>query len=223
MKSLLDFWMHIWLYVMAIGGAVLIGLLVVLWPEMDWPIRMVYFTVIILVFHVWEEWRFPAGFHCAFNLMRKSDLLDRFPMNQMSDMITNFGALIVGFGLIMIGANPIVVLGLMYFCIAEVISHTLIGIRVYKALKDKGKKTIYNPGSATTYFMFLPAAVGFIYLLAIGVVQPALIDWLWAAIAGLAAILLLIVLPEWLFANKKTAWPFTGKYQYGYFKKFVEQ
>ena len=221
MKKVLDFWMKIWLYVMAIGGIILVVLLIFYWNQLDWATRLIYFTVIILPFHVWEEWRFPAGFHYIYNLRKKSDLPDRFPMNRLSDMLTNFGALIIFSVLIMIG-GPIIALFFFYFCVIEVIAHTLIGIFAYNSFKDKGKKTIYNPGLGTSYLMFLPAAIGYIYILATGIFPTVWSDWLLGAVLGVGQIILLIILPEGLLKNRNTSYPFTGKYQYGYFKKFID-
>jgi hypothetical protein len=222
MKKVLDFWMKIWLYVMAIGGGILIVLLIISWNQLDWVTRLVYFTVIILPFHVWEEWRFPAGFHYIYNLRKKSDIPDRYPMNRVSDMITNFGALIVFIIFITIGGIPIITLTLFYFCVIEVIAHTFIGIFAYNSFKDKGKKTIYNPGLGTTYLMFLPTAIGYIIILATGIFPTVWSDWLLGAVLGVGQIILLIILPEGLLKNRNTSYPFTGKYQYGYFKKFID-
>ena len=49
-----------------------------------------------------------------------------------------------------VGAS--VAFGVMAFDIMEAFMHTLIGIRMKKQFKDKGKKTIYGPGSITAYF-----------------------------------------------------------------------
>jgi hypothetical protein len=222
MNKVLNFWMKIWLYVMAVGGIILIVLLGVYWTQLDWATRLVYFSVITLPFHVWEEWRFPAGFHYIYNLMQKSDMPDRFPMNRVSDMLTNFGALIVGIVFIIIGGKLIIALTLFYFCGMEVIAHTYTGIFAYKFFKEKGKKTIYNPGLGTTYLMFLPAAIGYIYIFATGIFPTVWSDWLLGAALGVGELLLLIVLPEGLLKNRNTPYPFTGKYQYGYFKKFID-
>ncbi|MFX1295743.1 MAG: HXXEE domain-containing protein, partial [Promethearchaeota archaeon] len=63
MSKVLDFWMKIWLYLMAAGGIILILLVAVFWNQFDWATILIYFTWIGLVLHVLEEWRFPGGFH----------------------------------------------------------------------------------------------------------------------------------------------------------------
>lgn len=103
-----------------------------------------------------------------------------------------------------------------------VIAPTYAGIFAYKSFKDKGKKTIYNPSLGTTYLMFLPTAIDFICIFATGIFPIVWTDWLVGAALGAGELLLLIVLPEGLLKNKNTSYPFTGKYQYGYFKKFID-
>lgn len=227
MSKVLDFWMKIWLYVMADGGIILILLVVVFWNQLDWASRFLYFPGIGLVLHVLEEWRFPGGFHYIYNLMRNSDIPDRYPMNQVSDMITNFGALIVFFGSItlneiLIGATPIFAITSFLFCLFEVIAHTSLSIRSNKLLNTKGRKIIYNPGFLTTYLVFVPVSIGFIYIFATGILQTILTDWLWSVVLLGFMGLLLIILPERVLQNKNSPYPFTGKHEFGYYKKYVD-
>ncbi len=50
----------------------------------------------------------------------------------------------------------------LFLCLAEVFGHTSGGIFVYKMFKSKGKKTIYTPGSFTTWFGYIPIAIGIV-------------------------------------------------------------
>lgn len=214
--------MKIWLYIMAAGGILLIVLVVVFWNQFDLATLLVYFTWIGLVLHVMEEWRFPGGFHYIYNLMKKSENTDRYPMNRVSDMLTNFGALIFGFGSIIIGVNPIIAISLFLFCGVEVLAHTGIGIYSNKLLNTQGKKIIYNPGFLTSYLVFLPVSIGFIYIFATGILQTVFTDWLLGLVLIGGIGFLLIFLPERMLRNKNSPYPFTGKYEFGYYKKFIE-
>lgn len=212
---------------MAAGGIILILLVVVFWNQLDWASRFLYFPGIGLVLHVLEEWRFPGGFHYIYNLTRNSDVPDRYPMNQVSDMLTNFGALIVFFGSItfneiIIGVTPIFAIASFLFCVVEVIGHTFFSIRSNKFFNTKGKKIIYNPGFLTTYLVFLPVSIDFIYIFATGILQTVLTDWLLGVVLLGILGLLLIVLPERALQNKNSPYPFTGKYEFGYYKKYIE-
>ncbi|MFX1375202.1 MAG: HXXEE domain-containing protein [Promethearchaeota archaeon] len=227
MNKVLNLWMKIWLYVMAAGGIILILLVVVFWNQFDWATRLLYFPGIGLVLHVLEEWRFPGGFHYIYNLMKNSDIPDRYPMNQVSDMLTNFGALIVFFmsitiNEIIIGVTPLLAIPSFLFCLSEVIAHTFLSIRSNKVLNTKERKIIYNPGFLTTYLVFLPVSIGFIYIFATGILQTLLTDWLWGVVLLGCMGLLLITIPERVLQNKNSPYPFTGKYEFGYYKKYID-
>lgn len=51
-----------WLYCVLIMGIVLTVQLIVHWKDWDILRKLGAFTVIVLVFHVWEEWVIPGGF-----------------------------------------------------------------------------------------------------------------------------------------------------------------
>ena len=52
-----------WLYCMLIMGVVLTVQLIIHWKDWTFLRKMGAFTVIVLVFHVMEEWVMPGGFH----------------------------------------------------------------------------------------------------------------------------------------------------------------
>ncbi|MFV0519230.1 MAG: HXXEE domain-containing protein, partial [Lachnospirales bacterium] len=53
-------------------------------------------AVIVLVLHVIEEWVLPGGLHYSYNISHGSNVLGRYPMNRLTDMITNFGGVLFG-------------------------------------------------------------------------------------------------------------------------------
>lgn len=96
MEIIMQGWLSIWLYVMAAIGIIL-GVLV--WKnKKKWsPINILCtLAIIVLVLHVIEEWVLPGGLHYSYNIAHGSTLLSRYPMNRLTDMITNFGAVVVG-------------------------------------------------------------------------------------------------------------------------------
>ena len=96
METLLQAWLSIWLYVMAAIGIVLAYL--VYMHRHDWSKTNILCTlaIIVLVLHVLEEWVFPGGLHYSYNIAHGSTDLSRYPMNRLTDMITNFGAVVPG-------------------------------------------------------------------------------------------------------------------------------
>lgn len=57
-----------WLYCMAVMGIVLTVQLMIHWKDWDFLRKAGAFTVIVLVFHVMEEWVMPGGFHYNYNI-----------------------------------------------------------------------------------------------------------------------------------------------------------
>src|SRR5574344_2399336 len=78
-----------WLYVMIAIGIFMAVLLIKNWKDWTWLNKLGTLAIIVLVFHVWEEWVIPGGFHYIYNL--GSECPERYPMSQLTDMITNFG------------------------------------------------------------------------------------------------------------------------------------
>ena len=60
----------------------------------------------------------------------------------------------------------------------ELFAHTAGGVATYLWYRDKGKKTIYHTGLATSLMMFLPAAA---YLIA-HIAGVTATDWLWCLV-----------------------------------------
>lgn len=117
---------------------------------------------IVLALHVLEEWRFPGGFHYMYNIMKDSDLPDRYPMNQPSDMWTNWLGIIFGCFCLIIGITPLLATMQLLLCLGEMQSHFSGGVFVKKRFKAQGKQTIYNPGLFTTLFGYIPLAIALI-------------------------------------------------------------
>lgn len=95
-----------------------------------------------------------------YNLMAGSEDVDRYPMNQLSDMWTNFIGVIFGCVVLIIGVNPFFAVMQLFLCAAEIFGHINGGIFAYKKFRENGKKTVYNPGLFTTVFGYLPVAAG---------------------------------------------------------------
>ena len=89
-----------WLYCMIIMSVILTVQMIVHWKEWDGLTKLGAFTVIVLTFHVWEEWVIPGGFHYIYNIDSAAALRSRYPMSQITDMITNFGGAVIWFILV---------------------------------------------------------------------------------------------------------------------------
>jgi hypothetical protein len=57
-----------WLYLMIVMSIMLTVQLIVHWKDWDSIRKFGAFAVIVLTFHVWEEWVIPGGFHYIYNI-----------------------------------------------------------------------------------------------------------------------------------------------------------
>ena len=157
-------WLSCWLYVITGIAGVILGLTVSHWDVWTLQTRIYALSAALLPLHVLEEWRFPGGFHTMYNLMQGTGIAkaDRYPMNQLSDMWTNFIGVIFSCIVLLIGVRPLFLLMELFICAAEIFGHTSGGIFLYRRYHDRGKKTIYSPGSATMLLGYVPIAVAII-------------------------------------------------------------
>ena len=144
---------QLWLHVLYGIGIMMSCFLIVGWSESSIPSKMMYLLTIMVPLHVFEENTLPGGFFFMNNLGQKSDKPMMYPQNMMTNMITNLGAEIV-FITVLIFADYIpnsAVVVVIVFGYAECIHHTMDGIRMYKKYAGRGKKTIYGPGTITSF------------------------------------------------------------------------
>ena len=138
MEIIIQGWLSIWLYVMMSIGIVL-GVLI--WKNRKtWSTLNILCTlaIIVLILHVIEEWILPGGLHYSYNIALGSTLLSRYPMNRMTDMITNFGAVVLGCIVLKVwGFRKPAGIAVMLFSLFEVIIHLSIGIEIQKICSVK--------------------------------------------------------------------------------------
>ena len=160
----------------------------VFWDVMPLGSKAGVFVAFIMAFHVLEEWKFPGGLHWFYNtsVFRPKDesLYDptRYPMSRLTDMVTNVGLqwipLIYAALCFFVPLSNAVALCVILLCVMELFAHTAGGVATYLWYRDKGKKTIYHTGLATSLMMFLPAAA---YLIA-HIAGVTATDWLWCLV-----------------------------------------
>jgi len=154
---------------------------------------------------------------------------DRYPMSRLSDMITNLEAT---FGYVVITIIYAIIedkggyiptgffMGTIVFSFLEVIVHTSFGIMAYFHFKNKGKTTIYGPGSITAYSGF--GVFGFILVYSlIDRMNENLLFWYdWVIMSGELIFILVccILVPENIIKNKDSKYFFSNN---GYFDRFL--
>lgn len=151
----------IWLYVVYAMGLVSLVVLIVNWGIFTSPEKIAWILAVGISMHVFEENTWPGGFFYMNNLNFGSEEPLVYPQNRVTNMVTNLGAETV-FILIAVNANalgPVAVAVAVFFGVLELANHTREGVNMRARFKDKGKRTIYAPGEATSLLLLLPNAI----------------------------------------------------------------
>lgn len=222
METIIQGWLSIWLYVMTI---IEIVLCICIWKKRKtWSTLNILctFAIIVLILHVIEEWVLPGGLHYSYNIAHNSTILNRYPMNRLTDMITNFGAVVVGCIVLKVGGfqKPAGV-AIMIFSAFELVIHITIGIQDMQIFGKYGMNTLYSPGLITSLFGFLPVCIGLaIHLFKKKENRPNIMQWIMAITATVILAFLLINLPEMVLGREDSPYEFTNR---GYYEQFGEQ
>ena len=223
-KKRLDWWSHrAWIKFSC--GITTVVMLMILINWQNWSTELKYIASIaaLIPIHVVEEWVFPGGFHYQYNVgLFRSEYPNCYPMCRLSDMFTNligtlfFFILTITFAIYGVVPNG-VVMGSIIFCGMEMFVHTVIGIIMYLKFKNKGKSTIYGPGSITTYFGFVPLGViGWYSIQGKGMTGT---DWLMCVGILLFILLGCILIPENVIKKKDSPYEFETA---GYYERFLD-
>lgn len=204
-----------WLYVIGVIGVLLGIKLVKNWGKYDQFTRLGVLAIIVLVLHVYEEWVLPGGFHYIYNLNSANP--SNFPMNQLTDMITNFGGVILGvvvFRFWEFGKGSGVAIGL--FSLFEAVIHIVLAGKSLSAFSELGQTAFYAPGLNTALFGFLPLFI--FYLIAFIKNKPNWKQLLGGFLSLLLLSFLFVNLPEMLFKNENSKFSFPN---HGYYDQFL--
>jgi len=153
MKLICRHWYNIGL-VVALGA---IAYLAVLWWQLEMLQRLLIMNFAALLIHQFEEYGFPGGEPAIMNIvLQNSDMPDRYPLNQLSAMVTNVIAA-YPFYLLPVFFPNIIWLGLapMLFGIMQFMVHGV--------MTNKKMKSIYNPGLGAVVLLHVPIGIYYIY------------------------------------------------------------
>lgn len=206
---------HYWLIVEFTLGIIMLLLLIMNWNNWSIANKFCCTIPIFIAIHVAEEWKLPGGFHYQYNLFNKSNDPNRYPLNQKSDMFINLGATIFYIILTFCPINNGLIAMAAFFGFGESMIHTVFGIIMKKVFKKDGKKTIYGPGSITSYLYFFSIGICAIsYLIKTGLDINSLLTLLFCLVITVGVF---IVGLEKLFANPNTIYVYPNA---GYYQKF---
>lgn len=221
MESIINAWLSIWLYVILGIGIYLV--IKVYQNRNNWDKINIFCTlaVVVLVLHIIEEWVFPGGLHYSYNFTHNSTDLARYPMNRLTDMITNFGGILLGCIVLKFwGFRKPAGIAVMLFSFFEVVIHIVIGINSLNTFGKYGMQILYSPGLVTSLFGFLPIAVGLLFHLLKKENRANIKQWVIAIVVMFGFCFLLINLPEMILGSEDSPYVFTNR---GYYEQFAKE
>lgn len=199
---MLKFWNRYWYWGGLAFGAVALIVMITMWNELGVLQKLLIANFIALTIHQAEEYGWPGGEPMIMNYaLQGSDMPDRFPLNQMSAMVTNDVVLVLVY-LVPIFFPNVIWLGLvpMLFGMAQFLVHGI--------MTNVRMRGFYNPGLASVVFLHIPIGIAYIwYVSAHGLATGT--DW---AIAAVLTLLSAGTLVGWMtyvvMATRNTKWPF---------------
>ena len=141
-----------------IGVIIIIGT-IIFWQDINALQRLALINLAVINFHFFEEFGYPGGFPKFANTMfayKNSPRPDRFPLNQMSAFLTNWGTALVLY------IPPIIFPNEIWFGLAPILFGGLAQLIVHAIVNNKMLGTYYNAGLATVVFGHLPIAIIYI-------------------------------------------------------------
>lgn len=159
----------------------------------------------------------PGGFHYIYN--ENSIMPDRYPMNQLTDMITNLGGAIIGMIVLFVwGLNTGAGIAISIFSLFEAVIHLVLAKKSLNAYGAVGQTAFYAPGLNTALFMFLPLAITYLLYFIFHKPKPNRKQWLGGVFSLVVLSFLLVNLPELLLKNENSPYVFPS---HGYYDKFI--
>jgi hypothetical protein len=199
----MEYYRRHWFY---IGGILFVGLAFFMgfWEMHLSQIQIIIvYSFMAMLVHQIEEYVYPGGFPPIANsaMFKEKDALDRYPLNANQCLISNV-FLTYPFYIIPIFFPNIIWLGV------GVVGLGLFQIVAHCVLENILLKRFYNPGCATSVFLFLPLGIYYIRYVKTNHLANTT-DFVVGSAITLAAVVVLFLLPIILLKNKNSKYPFT--------------
>lgn len=171
MKFLLKNWYNI----NGIIGIITIIVAAIFWNEMHFLQRLAILNFGVLNLHVFEEFRFPGGFPMFANTMfamKNSPRPDRYPLNRMSALLTNWVTAFVLY------VPPIIWPNAVWFGLAPILFGGAAQLLMHGIYNNILLKRFYNAGLCAVVFGHVPIMIVYIhYIITHNMVTVS--DWIW--------------------------------------------
>lgn len=195
MKFLLHNWYRLGIILGLVGLIITISL-----GHVNQVQLLLIINLVCLTIHQFEEYQLPGGAPVIINrtIYGETTRANYYPGNSLSIMVVNVSAWVIYAIAIAFYQHYWLGLGVILFSLFQILGHCIempLKLRAW-----------YNPGMATSIFLFLPTGLVFIRILARqGCLSGA--TWLGAVLTLLACILITIVAPVQLLKNENTNYP----------------
>lgn len=156
MKFLLRHFYNISVFI----GILLIIFTLIFWEQLDVLQRLAMLNLAVLNFHFFEEFGFPGGFPKFANTMfayKNSPKPERFPLNQMSAFLTNWGTALVLY------VPPIFFPNAIWFNLASIIFGGVAQLIMHGIVNNKMLGRYYNAGLLSVVLGHLPITIIYLY------------------------------------------------------------
>ena len=194
-----------WYWVGGVVATVTLIVLAVMWRQLDMLVRLQMLSFVAILIHQLEEYGWPGGEPAIMNIvLQKSDIPNRYPLNQFSAMFTNVWITYTVY-LIPVFLPNVIWLGLapMLFGFSQFIVH---GIATNIRLRSW-----YNPGLGAVVLLHYPIGIYYCWYVAHNGLATTS-DWIWGAVymflvagAGVG------VMTYKVLANRDSKWVFADE------------
>lgn len=174
MKFLLKNWYNI----NGIVGIITIIAAAIFWNEMHFLQGLDILNFGVLNLHVFEEFRFPGGFPMFANTMfamKNSPRPNRYPLNRMSALLTNWVTAFVLY------VPPIIWPNAVWFGLAPILFGGAAQLLMHGIYNNILLKRFYNAGLCAVVFGHVPIMIVYIhYIITHNMVTVS--DWIWGIV-----------------------------------------
>ncbi len=199
----MDKWWTKWYYWGLIPAAAALGILIAGWGGMAVLQRVSLINFIGLLLHQFEEFGFPGGAPYFMNrYIRGGD--ERYPLNQVSAMVTN---VTIGYVCYLL---PVFFPDIMWLGMAPVLFGCGFQVMMHSVLFLVRFRHFYNPGTAAVFCIHVPCGIVYIWY----AVSHSLMsgrDWRFAVLYLLAMIAVTAVFGQVIFSSRNSRFPFNER------------
>lgn len=145
-------------------GIISIICTIIFWHDMSFLQRLSLLNFAVINFHFFEEFGFPGGFPAYANTMfayKNSPAPDRYPLNQLSALLINWGTAIVLY------LPPILFPDVIWFGLAPILFGGIAQLLIHGIYNNILLKRFYNSGLAAVLFGHVPILIIYIYYITV--------------------------------------------------------